>query len=67
MRQKTLERPVPRAVNALSDEEPAEVLMRLWNETEQAIIASKPVSQPTARRQKNASAENTDRVRYAYD
>ena len=66
MRPKTLERLVPRAVNALSDEEPAEVLMRLWNETEQAIIASKPVSQPTARRQ-TASAEKTDRVRYAYD
>lgn len=66
MTQKNLERPVPRSVNALPDEEPAEVLIRLWDETKQAIIAAKTASQPITRRQ-TASAEKTDRVRYAYD
>lgn len=67
MRRKTLERPVPRVVNALPEEDAAEVLMRLWNETEQEIIAAKPVSQPIESRQRNTSAEKTDKVRYAYD
>lgn len=66
MRQQTVERPVPRMANALPDEYPAEVLMRLWDETERAMILTKPASQPTARRQ-TASAEKTDSVRYAYD
>lgn len=64
MQQQTLELPALRVADAPPDGKPADVLVRQWDEAEQAIIAQR-LSQPVLRQAD--PAKETIRVRYAYD
>ncbi|MCH8293284.1 hypothetical protein IH992_19560 [Candidatus Poribacteria bacterium] len=67
MRQKTLEPTVPRAVATLPTDDSDDVLKRMLDETDRAVIAAKRASKPIVRRQKETEVRKVERVRYAYD
>jgi hypothetical protein len=63
MRQQSVERSVPRLADAPPNGKPAGVLVRLWDEAEQAVVARRqpdPAPRPVTQAQ-------PARVRYAYD
>ncbi|MCI0529936.1 MAG: hypothetical protein L0Y56_21035 [Nitrospira sp.] len=64
MKQQTLELPILDLTEVPSNEKPVDVLVRLWDEVEQTLLAQRP-PKPTSRQAD--PEEKTIRVRYAYD
>ncbi|MFQ5857643.1 MAG: hypothetical protein ACE5LU_18715 [Anaerolineae bacterium] len=63
MKQQVLEAPVPRVADAPPNGKPANVLVQLWDEAEQAVVARRR-PRPAPRQMTQAAPA---RVRYAYD
>lgn len=64
MTQPAMDIPVMVATDALANEQPAPVLVRLWDEAERTVKVQR---QPQSPQRRAETAEQLARVRYAYD